>query len=184
MINIKSSIEIEQMRVSALLVGQTLSEVAKIIRPGITTESLDTYAEEFIRSKGALPTFKGYGGFPSSLCISINEAVVHGIPSKREIKDGDVISIDCGCTFNGWVGDSAYTFAVKGIKQEDLQLLKVTKQSLYKAIETCKIGNRLGDIGNAIQTHCESFGYGVVRELCGHGLGHNMHEPPNVDKYS
>lgn len=183
MINVKSSIEIEQMRVAALLVGQTLSEVAKIIKPGVTTEALDKRAEEFILSKGALPTFKGYNGFPASLCISINEAVVHGIPSKREIQEGDVISVDCGCTLNGWVGDSAYTFAVKGVKQEDMQLMKVTKQSLYNAIEVCKVGNRLGDIGYAVQSYCESFGYGVVRELCGHGLGHVMHEDPNVLNY-
>ncbi|MDO5759426.1 MAG: M24 family metallopeptidase, partial [Bacteroidota bacterium] len=124
MINIKSSIEIEQMRVAALLVGQTLSEVAKMIKPGVTTEALDKCAQEFILSKGALPTFKGYNGFPASLCISINEVVVHGIPSKREIKEGDFIYIDCGCTFNCWLGDSAYNFALKGFKQEELILMK------------------------------------------------------------
>ncbi|MCF0209959.1 MAG: type I methionyl aminopeptidase [Bacteroidales bacterium] len=183
MIKIKTPEEIEQIKPAALMVGETLAEVAKHIKPGVKTLELDTIAEEFIRSKGAVPTFKGYGGFPSSLCISINEAVVHGFPSNREIKEGDVISIDCGCTFNNWVGDSAYTFAVKGVKEEDRQLLKVTKESLYLGIEQCVIGRRLGDLGYAIQSYCESFGYGVVRELCGHGLGHVMHEEPNVLNY-
>lgn len=183
MIKTKTPEEIDQMKVSALMVGDTLAEIAKVLRPGMKTSEIDRLAEDFIRSKGALPTFKGYFDYPASLCISINEAVVHGIPGKREIEEGDVVSIDCGCTFNNWVGDSAYTFAIKGIKDEDRQLLKVTKESLYKAIEVCKIGNRIGDVGNAVQTYCESFGYGVVRELCGHGLGHVMHEDPNVPNY-
>ncbi|MDY6402521.1 MAG: type I methionyl aminopeptidase [Bacteroidales bacterium] len=183
MIHTKTSEEINEMKVSALMVGETLAEIAKVIKPGVTTLALDKLAEEFIRSKGAVPTFKGYGGFPASLCISINEVVVHGIPGKREIQEGDVISVDCGCTFNNWVGDSAYTFAVKGIKEEDRQLLRVTKESLYKAIDKCVVGKRLGDIGDAVQSYCESFGYGVVRELCGHGLGHVMHEEPNVLNY-
>lgn len=184
MIRIKTLEEIEQMKSAALLVGETLAEVSKHIVEGVTTKGLDTVAEDFIRSHNAVPTFKGYGGFPASLCISINECVVHGIPSdKRKICPGDIISVDCGCTLNGWVGDSAYTFAVKGAKQEDLNLMKVTKESLYKGIATAKIGDRLGDIGYAIQSYCESFGYGVVRELCGHGLGHVMHEDPNVCNY-
>ncbi|MBO6116943.1 MAG: type I methionyl aminopeptidase [Bacteroidales bacterium] len=183
MIRIKTYEEIEQMKPAALLVGKTLAEVSKHIEPGVSTETLDSIAEEFIRSHNAEPTFKGYEGFPASLCISINEVVVHGIPDKRTINDGDVISIDCGCTLNGWVGDSAYTFAVKGIKEENKRLLQVTKASLYKGIEACKVGSRLGDIGNAIQTYCESYGYGVVRELCGHGLGHVMHEDPSVLNY-
>ncbi len=183
MIRIKTDEEIEQMKIAALLVGKTLAEVSTHIQPGVTTKQLDSIAEEFIRSYNAYPTFKGYGGFPASLCISINENVVHGIPSDREIKEGDVVSIDCGCTLNDWVGDSAYTFALKGIKDEDMQLLKVTKESLYKGIKQCVIGNRLGDIGFAIQSYCESFGYGVVRELCGHGLGHVMHEDPSVLNY-
>ena len=183
MIRVKTPEEIEQMKPAALLVGKTLAEVSKHIKPGVTTKTLDTIAMEFIYAHNAEPTFKGYNGFPASLCISINEVVVHGIPGKREIKDGDIISIDCGCTLNNWVGDSAYTFAVKGVKQEDAQLLKVTKESLYKAIDVCHIGNRLGDIGFAVQSYCESFGYGIVRELCGHGLGHVMHEDPNVMNY-
>ena len=183
MIRIKTYEEIEQMKPAALLVGKTLAEVSKHIEPGVSTETLDSIAEEFIRAHDAEPTFKGYEGFPASLCISINEQVVHGIPGKRTIKEGDVISIDCGCTLNDWVGDSAYTFAVKGIKEEDLKLLRVTQESLYKGIETCLIGRRLGDIGFAIQSYCESFGYGIVRELCGHGLGHVMHEDPSVLNY-
>jgi len=183
MIRIKTDEEIEQMKIAALLVGKTLAEVSTHIQPGVTTKQLDSIAEEFIRSYNAYPTFKGYGGFPASLCISVNENVVHGIPSDREIKEGDVVSIDCGCTLNDWVGDSAYTFALKGIKDEDMHLLKVTKESLYKGIKQCVIGNRLGDIGFAIQSYCESFGYGVVRELCGHGLGHVMHEDPSVLNY-
>ncbi len=183
MIRIKTKEEIEQMKPAALLVGRTLAEVARRIEPGVSTETLDSVAEDFIRSHKAVPTFKGYGGFPASLCISINEVVVHGIPSKRVIKQGDVISIDCGCTLNDWVGDSAYTFAVKGIKEEDRQLLKVTKESLYKGIEVCQVGRRLGDLGYTIQSYCESFGYGVVRELCGHGVGHVMHEEPSVLNY-
>lgn len=183
MIRIKTPEEIEQMKPAALLVGKTLAEVSKHIEPGVTTKTLDSIAEDFIRSHRAEPTFKGYGGFPASLCISINECVVHGIPSERQIKEGDVVSIDCGCTLDGWVGDSAYTFAVKGIKDEDKQLCKATKESLYRAIQVCKIGTRLGDIGFAVQSYCESFGYGIVRELCGHGVGHVMHEEPNVLNY-
>lgn len=183
MIRIKTLEDIEQMKPAALLVGKTLAEVSKHIEPGVSTGTLDSIAEEFIRSHNAEPTFKGYGGFPASLCISINEVVVHGIPGKRLIKDGDVISIDCGCTLNGWVGDSAYTFAVKGVKAEDKKLMQVTKESLYRGIKQATIGHRLGDIGYAIQSYCESFGYGVVRELCGHGVGHVMHEDPNVLNY-
>ena len=184
MIRIKTLEDIEQMKPAALLVGKTLAEVSKHIEPGVSTGTLDSIAEEFIRSHNAEPTFKGYGGFPASLCISINEVVVHGIPGKRLIKDGDVISIDCGCTLNGWVGDSAYTFAVKGVKAEDKKLMQVTKESLYRGIKQATIGHRLGDIGYAIQSYCESFGYGVVRELCGHGVGHVMHEEPFLYNYS
>lgn len=183
MVRIKTYEEIEQMRHAALLVGKTLAEVSKCIMPGVETKRLDVVANQFIRDNGASPTFKGYNGFPASLCISINEVVVHGIPGGRVIKEGDVISIDCGCTLNDWVGDSAYTFAVKGISEEDANLLRVTKESLYRGIQMCSVGKRLGDIGHAIQSYCESFGYGVVRELCGHGVGHVMHEDPNVLNY-
>ncbi len=183
MIQIKTEEDIEQLRISALKVGNTLAEVSKYIKPGVTTEYLDNVAEQYIRDMGAVPTFKGYSGYPASLCISINEVVVHGIPGKRELKEGDVVSIDCGVTYNGWVGDSAYTFALGGVSEETAQLLKVTKQSLYLGIEKCKIGQRVGDLSNQIQTYCESFGYGVVRELCGHGVGRKMHEDPSVPNY-
>lgn len=183
MIQIKTKEDIEQQRVSALRVGETLAEVSQYIKPGITTAYLDKLAEEYIRDNGGVPTFKGYGGYPASLCISINEVVVHGIPSKREIKEGDIVSIDCGVTYGGWVGDSAYTFALCGVSEEVRQLLQVTKQSLYLGIEKCRIGQRIGDLSNQIQTYCEGFGYGVVRELCGHGVGRKMHEDPCVANY-
>ena len=183
MIQIKTKDEIEQLRKSALMVGDTLSEVAKHIKAGVTTKQLDAIAEEYIRSNGGIPSFKGYMGYPASLCISINEVVVHGIPGDRVIKDGDIVSIDCGVTYNGWVGDSAYTFALKGVKDDWKQLIKVTKESLYLGIQECVIGNRIGDLSYTIQTHCQSFGYGVVRELCGHGLGRRMHEDPSVPNY-
>ncbi len=183
MIQIKTKEDIEQQRISALMVGDTLAEVAKHIGPGVTTKRLDEIAEQYIRDNGGLPTFKGYNGYPASLCISVNEVVVHGIPGNREIKEGDIVSIDCGVTYDGWVGDSAYTFALKGISDEVAQLLKVTKQSLYLGIEKCRLGQRVGDLSNQIQAYCESFGYGVVRELCGHGVGRKMHEDPNVPNY-
>lgn len=179
----KAKEDIELLRESALMVGKTLSEIAKLIKPGVTTGFLDKRAEEFIRDNGGIPTFKGYGGFPASLCISVNEEVVHGIPGQRELKEGDVVSVDCGVTLNGWVGDSAYTFAISGVSEEVKKLLWVTKQSLYKAAEVCVEGKRLGDIGHAVQTYCEYFGYGVVRELCGHGLGRVMHEDPMIPNY-
>lgn len=183
MIQIKSKEDIEQQRISALKVGDTLAEVSKHIKPGVTTAYLDKIAEQYILDMGGVPTFKGYCGYPASLCISINEVVVHGIPGKREIKEGDIVSIDCGVTYNDWVGDSAYTFALKGVSEEVSQLLKVTKQSLYHGIDKCKIGQRVGDLSNCIQTYCEEFGYGVVRELCGHGVGRQMHEDPSVPNY-
>ncbi|HHT04396.1 MAG TPA: M24 family metallopeptidase, partial [Bacteroidales bacterium] len=146
MIHKRTAEEIEEYRLSSLLVGETLSEVSKFIKPGVTTLSLDKIAEEFIRDNGALPAFKGFNGFPASLCISVNEVVVHGIPGKREIKEGDIVSIDCGTEMNGWVGDSAYTFALAGVSQEAKDLMKVTKESLMLGIEKCKIGNRIGDL--------------------------------------
>jgi methionyl aminopeptidase len=182
-IHIKSHLEIEELRRSALLVGDTLAELAKVIKPGVKTKDLDKIAEEFIRDNNATPTFKGYNGFPASLCISINEVVVHGIPSEREIKDGDVISIDCGATLNGWVGDSAYTFSTKGVTESKKKLMESTKKSLYSGIKKCVIGQRVGDLSSEIQDYCESLGYGVVRELCGHGLGRKMHENPDVPNY-
>jgi len=182
-ITIKTEEEVELLRQSSLLVGKTLAEVAKILEPGVSTAKLDKIAEEFIRDHGAVPGFKGYGGFPGSLCISINEEVVHGIPGDRIINDGDIVSIDCGTLKNEFYGDSAYTFAVGNVKSEIIKLLEVTKESLYKGIEQAVTGKRIGDIGYAIQNHVEIFGYGVVRDLVGHGLGRNLHEKPEVPNY-
>lgn len=183
MIFYKSDEEIEIQRQSSLLVGKTLAEVAKAIKPGIKTIKLDAIAEEFIRDHGAVPGFKGYGGFPATLCISVNEAVVHGIPDERELIDGDIVSIDCGTLMNGFYGDSAYTFAVGNVKKEHLLLMQRTKESLYLAIEQSVSGRRIGDIGHAIQSYVEGFGYSVVRDLVGHGVGRNLHEKPEVPNY-
>jgi len=183
MIFLKSEEEIELIRESSLLVGKTLAEVAKIVKPGIRTIDLDKVAEEYIRDNGAVPGFKGYNGFPYTLCISVNENVVHGFPSKRELKDGDIVSIDCGTLKNGFYGDSAYTFPVGDVKEETLLLLKRTRESLYLGIENAIAGKRVGDIGNAIQTFVEGFGYSVVRDLVGHGLGKNLHEKPEVPNF-
>lgn len=184
MILLKSQEEIEQIRKSSLLVGRTLAEVGKHIKPGVTTAFLDKIGEQFIRDNGATPVFKGYGGFPSALCISINDEIVHGFPSdKRFLEDGDIVSIDCGTDLNGFIGDSAYTFMVGEVKPEVQNLLKVTKEALYLGVEKCVEGNRLGDIGHAIQTHIEKNGFSVVREMCGHGVGIKLHEDPNVCNY-
>ncbi len=183
MIQIKTDEEIEIQRHSSLLVGKTLAEVARHIRPGVKTITLDRIAEEFIRDNGAVPGFKGYGGFPATLCISVNDAVVHGIPDETELKDGDIVSIDCGTIWNGFYGDSAYTFPVGEVDQEVLLLLERTKEALYLGIEQAVAGKRVRDIGHAIQTYVESFGYGVVRDLVGHGVGRNLHEEPEVPNY-
>lgn len=184
MIYLKTDEEIELMREANQLVGKTLGELAKCIAPGVSTLQLDKIAEEFIRDNGASPAFLGYGGFPNSLCTSINEHVVHGIPSSKDIlKEGDVVSIDCGTVLNGFVGDSAYTFSVGEISQEVSMLLKTTKESLYVGIEQAVEGGRIGDIGHAIQMYCEGKGYSVVRELVGHGIGRKMHEEPEVPNY-
>ena len=183
MIHYKTDEEIELIRKSSLLVGKTLAEVAKHIKPGVKTIDLDKLAEEFILANGAKPAFKGYRGFPYTLCISINEQVVHGFPGKRELKDGDIVSVDCGTVKNGYYGDSAYTFAVGDVKPEVLSLLNKTKESLYLGIENAVAGKRLGDIGNAIQSYVESFGFSVVRDLVGHGIGKNLHEKPEVLNY-
>ena len=182
-IQYKSEAEIELQRESSLLVGKTLAEVAKILKPGVSTKTLDELAETFIRDNGALPGFKGYGGFPATLCISINDEVVHGIPGKRIVKDRDVVSIDCGTYKNGFYGDSAYTFAVGNVSEEVKLLLQRTKESLYLAIEQAVDGKRIGDIGYAVQNYCERFGYGIVRDLVGHGVGRNLHEKPEVPNY-
>jgi methionyl aminopeptidase len=183
MIHFKTDEEVELLRQSSLLVGKTLAEVARMLRPGILTIDLDQVAETFIRDHGAVPGFKGYGGFPGSLCISINDEVVHGIPGKRVIKEGDIVSIDCGTILNGFYGDSAYTFGVGEILVEHAELLKRTKESLLLAVEQAVSGKRIGDIGSTVQNYVEGFGYSVVRELVGHGLGRHLHEKPEVPNY-
>lgn len=183
MIEIKTKEEIELMRESALIVSKTLGMLAKEVKPGVTTLQLDKLAEEFIRAQGAIPGFLGLYDFPNTLCMSPNDQVVHGFPTKVPLKEGDIISIDCGALKNGFYGDHAYTFAVGEIDPETQKLLDVTKESLYIGIREFKLGNRVGDVGFAIQNFCESHGYGVVRELVGHGLGRKMHEDPEMPNY-
>ncbi len=183
MIYLKTDEEIELMRASNRLVGMTLGEIAKWIQPGVATLKLDKIAEEFIRDHGGVPGFKGYGGFPYTLCISENDKVVHGFPSSFELRDGDIISVDCGVVLNGFNGDSAYTFPVGDVSEDVLRLLKTTKESLYLGIESALAGKRVGDIGSTIQDYCEKHGYSVVRELCGHGIGKKLHEDPEVPNY-
>jgi len=183
MIHYKTKEEIELLRISSLLVGKTLAEVARHIKPGIKTGALDKIAETFIRDHHAVPGFKGYGGFPATLCISVNEVVVHGIPGNQELRDGDLVSVDCGVIMNGFYGDSAYSFAVGEVSEEVSLLMERTKESLYRGILAAKAGKRIGDIGYEIQTYVESFGYSVVRDLVGHGLGRNLHEKPEVPNY-
>jgi methionyl aminopeptidase len=180
---LKTNEEIEFMREANRLVGMTLGELSKHIRPGVTTLQLDRIAEEFIRDHGAIPTFLGYGGFPNSVCTSVNENVVHGIPNNTPLKDGDIISVDCGTRLRGFCGDSAYTFCVGEVSEKVKNLLRITRESLYKGIEQVKEGNRIGDIGAAVQAYCEKHGYSVVRELVGHGIGREMHEAPEVPNY-
>jgi methionyl aminopeptidase len=183
MIYIKTREEIELMRESALTVSRALGIVARELKPGVSPKYLDKLAEEYIRDSGGVPAFKGYRGFPATLCISINEAVVHGIPNDKPLKEGDIISVDCGVKKNGFYGDHAYSFAVGQVKPELQKLLQVTKECLYKGIEQCIAGNRIGDISFAIQQHAEKHGYGIVRELVGHGLGKSLHEDPEVPNY-
>lgn len=186
---LKTEDEIELMRRANQLVGKTLGELAKHIKPGVTTLHLDKIAEEFIRDNGAIPTFKGfpnpYGGpFPASICTSVNDVVVHGIPNdKTVLKDGDIISIDCGTVLDGFNGDSCYTFCVGEVSDEVKELLTTTKNSLYLGIENAVAGRHIGDIGSAVQDYCEGHGYGIVRELTGHGIGRDMHEDPQVPNY-
>ncbi len=184
MIYIRSNEEVEIIRSSALMVSATLTEVAKILKPGITTLSIDRMAETFIRDNGGLPSFKGYNGFPFSLCISVNEVVVHGFSGPYVLKDGDIISVDCGFYRNGYHGDSAYTFAIGDVKPEVLQLLKITKESLYRGVAQAADNNRVGDISFAIENFtAREHGYGVVRELVGHGVGRKLHEDPQVPNF-
>ena len=188
-IYLKTEDEIELMRAANLLVGATLAEVGRHIKPGVTTAQLNKVAEEFIRDHGAEPTFLGfpnpYGSpFPASICTSVNDVVVHGIPDEKTVlKDGDIISVDCGTLLNGFCGDSCYTFCVGEVSQEVQQLLKVTREALYRGIGQAVAGHRIGDIGSAVQDLCTAHGYGVVRELTGHGIGHEMHEEPSVPNY-
>lgn len=188
MIFLKTEDEIKLLRESNQLVGRTLAELARHIAPGVTTLYLDQVAESFIRDNGAEPTFKGFPNhkgnpFPASICTSINEVVVHGIPNCQALREGDILSIDCGVKMNGFCGDSAYTFAVGQICSEKQQLLTITKDALYNGIEVARVGNRIGDIGHVVQTLCESNGYGVVREFTGHGIGQSMHEDPFVPNF-
>ncbi|HQW45391.1 MAG: type I methionyl aminopeptidase [Chitinophagaceae bacterium] len=180
----KTNEEVEQMRQSALLVSKTLCEIAKELKPGITTLSIDKKIGTFIRDHHAIPSFLNYMGYPFNSCISVNDVVVHGFPGNNELKEGDIISVDIGVILNAWHGDHAYTFAIGDPGEEVMQLIRVTKESLYKGIEKAVAGNRIGDIAFAIQEHTEKrHGYGVVRELVGHGLGKNLHEDPQVPNY-
>ena len=183
MLNLKSAEEIEYIRESALIVSKTLGMLAAEVKPGISTLKLDQLAETFIRDHGAIPGFLGLYDFPNTLCVSPNTQVVHGIPNDKPLENGDIISIDCGALKNEFYGDHAYTFAVGEITTETQKLLEVTKASLYEGIKAFKKNNRVGDVGYAIQNYCESFGYGVVRELVGHGLGRVMHEEPEMPNY-
>lgn len=183
MISLKTAEEIELLRNSNLLVSKTLGEVAKHIRPGVTTRWLDKLAEEFIRDHGGKPAFLGYRGYPATLCTSVNSVVVHGIPSEYALKEGDILSVDCGAILNGYVGDSAYTFPVGEIPEKVFRLLKVTYESLFLGIQEAVEGKRVGDIGFAVQSHAEKNGYSVVREMVGHGIGKQLHEEPEVPNY-
>jgi len=180
MLYCKTDEEVGFLRESNLLVSRTLGEIASLIKPGITTLYLDKIAEEFIRDNGAIPGFKGYGGFPGTLCTSVNDEVVHGIPSRYVLREGDIISVDCGVILNGWYGDSAYTFSVGRISEDVQRLLDYTLASLEDGVKEAVAGNRIGDISFAVQSKAESGGYSVVRELVGHGLGKKLHEQPEV----
>ncbi|HYX06801.1 MAG TPA: type I methionyl aminopeptidase [Bacteroidales bacterium] len=187
MIYLKTDKEIEKIRESAKLVSLTLAEVAKYVEPGVTTGKLDSIAEEFIKKNNAVPAFKGYGppsnSFPNTLCVSINEQVVHGIPGDRVVQEGDIVSVDCGVVLDGYYGDSAYTFVAGSCDEDKMKLLTTTMESLYKGIKKAVHGNKIGDIGHAVQKHCEDAGYGVVRDLVGHGFGKSLHEDPSVPNY-
>ena len=185
---LKTDDEVELLREANTIVGKTLAEMAKMIKPGVTPKQLDNVAEQVIRDHGATPTFKGFPNpygedFPASICTSVNDQVVHGIPDDRPLQEGDIISIDCGTSYKGFCGDSCYTFPVGEISDEVRLLLKTTKESLYKGIEQAVAGHRIGDIGYAVQQHCQLQGFGVVREFVGHGVGKEMHEPPQVPNY-
>src|ERR1044071_6444081 len=179
----KSKAEIEKMRVAGQIVARVLKRLAEMVEPGITSRDLDAEAERMIRAANAVPTFKGYHGYPASICASVNDEVVHGIPSNRKLREGDIIGIDCGATYQGYVGDSAVTVPVGQISDELWKLINATRKSLFEAIEKCRIGNHLGDVCNAVQAYVEPLGYSVVRNYCGHGIGRAMHEEPQVPNY-
>jgi methionyl aminopeptidase len=183
MVNLKTEEELVIIREGSQLLGKAHGEIARLIKPGVKTMALDKLAEEYIRDHGGIPSFKNYRGFPASLCISVNEIVVHGFPGSYEIKEGDIISIDCGVQYKGYHSDSAYTYPLEGVKPETLLLLERTYDSLHLGIAQAKAGNRIGDVAHAIQSYVESFGYGVVRELVGHGVGKKLHEDPEVPNY-
>ena len=183
MLKPKTAEEIELLRINGDLVSRTLAEVGKWVAPGVTTAKLNEVAETFIRDHGAIPSFKGFEGFPAALCMSVNDVVVHGFPSDTPLKEGDIVSVDCGTLYKGYNGDSAYTFPVGEVDAGTRKLLDVTKASLYKGIEAAVAGHRTGDIGHAVQSYAESFGFSVVRELEGHGIGREMHEAPGVPNY-
>ena len=183
MIQFKTAEEIELLRASNLLVSKTLAEVARHIVPGVKTQELDRIAEEFIRDHGAIPGFLGYKGYPKTLCTSVNQQVVHGIPSDYRLREGDIVSVDCGVLYQGYYGDSAYTFAVGEIPEKVKHLLRTTRESLFKGIEQASEGKRIGDISSAIQEHCERERFSVVREMVGHGIGKGLHEAPEVPNY-
>ena len=183
MINIRSKQEIQKIAKAAEIVKDLLNDIKNVIEPGISTIELDEFAEEYIIDKGAIPGFKGLYGFPATLCVSINDEVVHGIPSNRILKDSDIIGIDVGSIFDGFYGDHAKTFPVGEITSDNEKLIDVTKECLMRGIKEAKPGNRIGDIGFAIQAYAESFGYGVVKELVGHGIGEKLHEEPQIPNY-
>lgn len=183
MIYLKTPEEIEKMKAACELLSRAFGEIAKWVEPGVTTNKLDTVAREFMRDNGARPACLGYGGFPATLCIEVNETVVHGFPSNYALRDGDIIGIDTVLELDGFNADSCYTFPVGNVSPEVMALCLTTKESLYKGIEACRAGNRIGDIANAVQTYCEKRGYTVVREMCGHGIGRSMHEDPEIPNY-
>lgn len=183
MVKPKTEEEIELLRQNAIIVSKTLAVVGRAVAPGVTTKELNRLAETFIRDNGAIPSFLGYDGFPAALCMSVNDTVVHGFPSDYALKEGDIVSVDCGTLYKGYNGDSAYTFPVGEVSAEVARLLKVTKESLFKGIAQAVDGNRTGDIGHAVQSYCEAAGFSVVRELEGHGIGRQMHENPGVPNF-
>lgn len=183
MIELKTPKQIGLMREAGRIVAEVLELMKEVVKPGVTTLELDRIAEDYIRKQRAIPTFKGYGGFPASICASVNEEIVHGIPSERVLLEGDIISIDCGATLHGYVGDAARTYAVGKISDGKARLIKITEESFWAGMQFAKAGYKLGDISHAIQAHAEKNGYSVVRDLVGHGIGRNMHEEPNVPNY-